>query len=93
MRFLVRRRQTAAASSGNSIFLLGVLVGCWSLDTRLLLVLMAGGAAWTALAAVLERVLDDGGSEGIGEGLDRAALRRRCAFTWLLVISLAKRTA
>ena len=66
MRFLVCRRQTAAASSGNSIFLLGVLVGCWSLDTRLLLVLMAGGAAWTALAAVLERVLADGGSEGSG---------------------------
>ena len=58
--FLVHRYQTAAANSGNSIFLLGILVFCWSLDWCLLLVTMAGGAASTALGVVFDRVLVDG---------------------------------
>ena len=70
---LARCCQTAAANSGNSIFLPNNLVGYWSVEWRLLLVPMAGGAAYTALSVVLDRVLADGGSEGRG-GPVRAAL-------------------
>ena len=78
---LFRLCHAAAANSGNLICLLVVLVGYWSLETRLLCVPMADGATISALAVVLDRVLAEGGSVGSWAVVVRAARQRRCAFT------------
>ena len=52
-------------------------VGCCSLEMRLLLVFMAGGAVIMALAVVLDLVLAEGGSVGSGWVLALATLLRR----------------
>ena len=50
---------------------------------------MDGGAFCAAFAAVLNRVLADGGSSGLGVVSARAALRRRRDFRRLLEFALA----
>ena len=84
---------TVAACSGKSISLLGNCIGVWSLGTCCLdQVRVAGGAASSSAANVLDRVFADGGFEGGGVPMC-AAHRPLCSFLLMIDLVMAMRVA